>query len=137
MVPKVASQGKNANLVQGHECIELHNGEVVTKQNECRHVNDILWSLPQVREQFGGTCSRKPDNITREDVPAEHRQYRGKLINFRGRVPPRQMVTALVYRFHTLRHEDGNKTWTNKEREWIEQFVNLNQGAEEPEKTTS
>lgn len=65
------NEGKNANLMQGQERVKFHNGEVIAEQNERRHVNDILRSIPQVREQLGSTCSRKPDDIAQEDVPVE------------------------------------------------------------------
>lgn len=45
------------------------------------------------------------------------------------------MVATLVHRFETLRHEDGNKARTNKEREWIEQFVNLNKRLRNPKRS--
>lgn len=40
----------DANLVQGQERVDFHDGEVVAEQDERRHVDDILWSSPQVRE---------------------------------------------------------------------------------------
>ena len=55
VVHRIWSYGRNTNLVQGQKRIEFHNGEVVTEQNECGHVDDILWSAPQMREQFGST----------------------------------------------------------------------------------
>jgi len=101
---RVADTGTSSptGLVQGQERINFHNGEVVAEQNECGHVYDILWSIPQVREQLGSTCSRKPDEVTDEDIP------------------PWQMITALSHRFRTLPHEGENKTWANKECQGIE-----------------
>ena len=63
--------------MQCHKRIKFHNGKVVAEQNECRHVNDILWPTPQMREELGRTCSREPDNVTREDVPGVSRQHHG------------------------------------------------------------
>lgn len=108
------------NLVQGQERINLHNGEVVAEQNECGHVYDILWSIPQVREKLGSTCSRKPDDVTDEDIPAAPCQYRVETTAFHRCVPPWQMITALSHRFRTLPHEGKNKTWANKECQRIE-----------------
>jgi hypothetical protein len=116
----VTNQGKNANLMQGQKRINLHDGEVVTEQNECGHVNNILWTTPQVREQLGGTRSRQPDKITREDVPAVSCKYHSEMANFYRHVPPRQMVTAFTHRLRALPREDGNETWAGKERQRIE-----------------
>ena len=51
------------------ECVKLHDGEVVTKEDERGDVNDILWSVPEVREQFGGTRRHEPDDITDHHIP--------------------------------------------------------------------
>jgi len=120
MVKEVTGQDENTDLVQGEERIKFHDGEVVTEQNERRHVNDILWPSPQMREELGSSCSREPDNVTREDIPVEYHVSAAVRHRLHRYVPPRQMVTALFHRFRTLPHEDDDKARANKERQRIE-----------------
>lgn len=49
---------ENADLMQGQERVNFHDGEIVAEQDERRHVYDILWPSPQVGEQLGSACGR-------------------------------------------------------------------------------
>ena len=51
------------------EGVELHDGEVVTEEDECGDVDDVLGPLQEMREELGGTGSHEPDEVGDDDVP--------------------------------------------------------------------
>ena len=39
--------------MQGEKCVYLHDRKVVPEQDKCRDVNDILGTVPEMREELG------------------------------------------------------------------------------------
>ena len=55
--------------MKSEQCIYFHDREVVPKQNECRDVNNVLRSVPEMREELGRSRGSKPDEVARNHVP--------------------------------------------------------------------
>lgn len=57
------------DLVQREERVHLHDGEVVAECDERGYVNDVLGSVPEMREELDGTRAHQPDEVGDDDVP--------------------------------------------------------------------
>jgi len=55
--------------MKSEQCVYLHDREVVTKQYECRDVNDVLRAVPEMWEELGRSRGSKPDGIAQDHVP--------------------------------------------------------------------
>lgn len=90
------------DFVKGEQSVHLHDGEVVTEGDEGRDVNDVLGTVPQVRQKLEGTSHSEPSHIGQDDFPD------GK------------MVVA----FGSFHAEIGDEDRSDEQGQGIEQFVN-------------
>jgi len=95
-----------SSLMKSKQRVYLHDREVVTKQNKCGDVNDILRAAPEMWEELGCSRGRKPDNIAQDHVP------------------PRQMKTTVISRERTLVNNVPNESRAGEKSEGVEQLVN-------------
>ena len=55
--------------MQGEKCVYLHYGKVIPEQNKCRDVNDILGTVPEMREELGRSRGSEPDEVAQDHIP--------------------------------------------------------------------
>ena len=67
------------HLVECKESVQLHHCEVVSEEDEGGNVDDVLWAVPEMREQLGGTRRHEPDDVTDHDIPAEDTMLRSNV----------------------------------------------------------
>lgn len=57
--------------MQCEQSINLHDREVITEQDERRHVDNMARLMPQMWEQFERPRYRQPDNVTENNIPTK------------------------------------------------------------------
>ena len=61
--------GHQTHFVQRDKGVKLHNGKVVAEENERRDVDNVLWAVPQVRQELGRARREQPYEIGDNHVP--------------------------------------------------------------------
>lgn len=62
---------KMTHFVQRAQCVELHDGKVITEEDEGRDVDDVLRSVPQMGEKLHRAGGNEPDQIRDENFPKD------------------------------------------------------------------
>ena len=109
--------------MQGAQGIDLHDGEVVAKEDKRGNEDDVFGLVPQMRQQLQSTRRRQPNEIGAENVPVKGLR-RGHRMDKRC-LPPWQMVSTLFDRDSTLVHEICNQTRADQKGKGVENFVHL------------
>ena len=108
------------------QSVDLHDGEVVTKQNERRDVDDILRPVPQMGQQLGRTGREQPDEVADDHVPTPAAHVNTTDHSSKDDYsPPWQVEAALVQGNSRLVHDDANEERSRQQREGVEQLVHL------------
>jgi len=55
--------------VKGEERVQLHDRKVVTEEDECGDVDDVLRPLPKVGQELDSTGAEEPEQVRDYDVP--------------------------------------------------------------------
>lgn len=93
--------------MQGEKGVYLHDREVVPKEDERGHINDILRTIPKMRGELQGACCQEPDKVTRNDVPRW------------------EVETTLEDRHGALVHDIYDEYGSGEESERVEELIDL------------
>jgi hypothetical protein len=90
--------------MQRKQSIKFHDVKIITEGDEGRNVNDVLGALPEVGRSLAVRVAESQD------------------------VPPRRMVSTLLNRFRRLVDDSRDVDGSDKEGQWVDQFIDLNEG---------
>ena len=96
--------------MQSEKRIDLHDSKIISKQNESRHEDYVLWSIPKMRKQLESSRRCQPYEVAENYVPRRFFKILRKRYSMQPNCdpPPRKMVTAILYRFCTLIDNHGD-----------------------------
>lgn len=60
---------KETHFVKREQSIDLHDGEIISKRDECGDVDDVLWPVPEMGHDLERSCCGEPDDVRRNNVP--------------------------------------------------------------------
>ena len=104
--------------MQREQCVELHDGEVVSEKNESRNVDDVLWTIPQMWKQLCCTRCHKPHYVTYYHIPIKRVRCAVECYMWMD-LPPGQMVATIFNRYRTFVNDVRYQTWPQEQCEWV------------------